>query len=446
MLSVLERAMFLSVMFLSVFVTPAAFAANVASDTLRLAWFAPGSAMGQDTDFEHDSGPDGQYAGYLAKSCIGQSLDNCAVWVKGSPDKDMSKNRGTNSDEGAILMLVARKMNSRGAYFCPTQIQAGNRDLTWFDWGYGCAQTSKASSWTSYYSPKGAESECFWLCKDGYYGEECQYQTPQECSYGSVLRSHFDGFKIATSGSDIDADIPMFYRGTWKNAWSDRDSGEEYDTILAVTDFTATGNGAFVAPIAVRAYKYEYWKRTDRGTCPDRKYVSTPYLKKESSSTLVCKDGYKPNADKSDCEPTDMCAIQEAELKQRAIAPCSGFDKFNETLHTKIYAGDGSCYKYKCTNVLSGFKSITDHSCVDCTGRASDIAPNNVCITCPLGTRFDYASEDKGFCIKSETISKKELLYGKDGQLTTDVSKQCWTFTDGEKYTNCVKQGVNSVE
>ncbi|MBO4626284.1 MAG: hypothetical protein J5679_03385 [Alphaproteobacteria bacterium] len=420
--------------------------------TVKQAWNAPTS---QVTD---------NITHTLTTGCVGDSLAGCAVWPKGMPPKNYKDNKcdltnhGTGTRQGTIMMLVGRKVNSRGAEFCVTQIQAINQSYTEKIKRLRCATDTQSGAWTGYYYPVGAEKECFWMCKDGYYGEECKYDKPQNCSDKRVSAQTFEGYERVTSGGkDVDSTIEMFDRGTMIGSKANSDYGEEYDTILAVTQFLPNGNGAKVAPVVVRAYKTECHK-WDSGkilTCYDNLgYTSTPYLKTVGEESVVCKDGYR--VENGTCVASDFCSAQEAALEESKRNPCgtNQWTQFDETQHYKELSNDKTCFTYTCKG-SKGFTSITDHKCIECNGnqRRVNVAPNGVCIKCPVGYVYDGENERNDYCSPAKKVPLETLLYGSVDQDTTKANRapariadQCWTFTDEQEYKACVTDSITAAK
>jgi hypothetical protein len=91
----------------------------------------------------------GSHALTGSEACIGATKNSCGI-------KEMYARNYT--DEYALQMMVAVNINAHGAYFCPIQVEAKNKD--------------KGNAWTEY-AMIGATTGCKWLCKDGYSGSEC---------------------------------------------------------------------------------------------------------------------------------------------------------------------------------------------------------------------------------------------------------------------------------
>lgn len=403
-------------------------------ESVKTAWNAPSS---QRTGFLHDID---------ASACIGVN-PNCSPWIGGTAG-NISGKVGTESDEGAVLVLLAHKINTNGAKFCVTQVQAANRDRNWSHWGLGCWFTTNFGSWTEYYSPSGASSNCFWLCKNGFYGDGCQQTTPPSLYDVTPLkRDAFKDYKRLTvaSSANIEDTLPMFYMNHYTKAHGGHKSydGEEHDTVLIVTRWLDSGNGAYVAPVAVHAME----SITDEGssfwfTCNYIRSVSTPSLEVVGKETLVCKDGYRYNAAGTDCVAANK-DIEELSVATQDGNLCAGFeDGFDEKQHVMKKMAD--CYAYRCATGGFGFKMAMDHECVECTGTPGlfGVANNGACVTCPIGTNFDADDSGAGYCPRAVSYSADALVYGIKGGPADAIADQCWTYTDLEAYKACVKDGV----
>lgn len=347
----------------------------------------------------------------IGNACIGNSMtDNgkkgtCKNW--NGTGKNQS-NRGTSDDEMATLLLLARDVNANGAYFCVTQVQGANKN--------------KDDAWTTYYNPSGGMTKCMWLCKSGFYGEGCKSTAVSSCDSTPVKRADFEKYSIATSGSNIEGSIPMFFMNV-KNGCG-LNKTQEHDMVLAISGWTESGHGAFAQPVIVRAER-DGWKDM----------VSTATVWKTTDTpVLVCKNGYQANSKGTDCEAKDtgLCALSEL---------CSGWTKsgFNASIH-KMEA-IGSCYQYRCSETGFAFASVTDKKCVECKGDARVGAPDKtgVCVKCDKGKIFDENASASGYCVTAKALSVQELVYGPDKDQTAPLAGQCWLSVEPDDYKKCLK-------
>ena len=339
--------------------------------------------------------------------CVGNSLKDssgkCLNWT--SPDT--LTNRGTEGDEGATLVMLARKIVDNGAYFCVTQLQGANKN--------------KGDAWTVYYEPSGGTTECVWLCKAGYSGDGCTQTSVASCDSTPLLRSSFDGYKIETKRSvNIEDTIPRFLKGIYKNCGVHKE--QEHDMVLAITDWTKSGHGAFAGPVIFRAER-SGWKDM----------VSTVTLRKASASpTLLCKHGYQPNSDATDCTEADstLCAMNDL---------CDGWsnNEFDKASH--VLKSINGCYQYRCLQGFA-FQSEGSRTCVECTGDARVGIPYNtgVCVKCQKGDVFDEDNSSNNYCSGAGTLTVQDLVYGRGKNQTTKWEEQCWLIVEPEEYRKCL--------
>ncbi len=337
--------------------------------------------------------------------CVGNSLSGCKNWINSA----RSANRGTADDEMAILMLVARDVNENGARFCVTQLQGANKN--------------KGKAWTVYYNPAGGNTYCTWLCKEGHSGEGCAAGVATTCDATTISKSDFKNYKIATTSvPSVEGEIYMFHWGEYKKCGVHK--GQEHDMILAVSNWTPTGHGAFVRPMVFRAER-SGWKDM----------VSTATLWGVGSETLLCKDGYRPNGDKTDC-----VAINATECAKSAL--CSGWDvnAFSESTHSMVARLGGGCYEYRCATPGMGFVSASERVCQECSGdrRVGVSSETGACVRCPLGRIFDDNANSSGNCVEAKQYSMTDLSYGPGKGMNAELTSQCWINVDSGTYSECV--------
>ncbi|MBN1324708.1 MAG: hypothetical protein JW974_00600 [Alphaproteobacteria bacterium] len=339
----------------------------------------------------------------LGDACVGNSLSGCKNWVGTKKDQ---ANRGTFDDEMATLLLLARDVNENGAKFCVTQAQGANKN--------------KGNAWTQYYNPAGNMAKCFWLCKPGHSGEGCTGDDSTTCDSTLIKKSDFSGYKITKSGPSVESTIVMFnwdeYKGCGLNA------GQEHDMVLGISGWLQSGHGAFARPMVVRSQR-DGWKDM----------VSTATIWGVGEETLLCKDGYEPNATKTDC-----IAINNTLCSMNTL--CTGWDKakFAEEFHD--LTAKGSCFEYRCKVAGMAFTSATDKTCIECSGDARVGVPEStgVCIKCPAGKIFDNKATTTGFCKNSVKFTTQDLTFGPKKDKNSALETQCWTKIEPTEYKNCV--------
>jgi len=339
-------------------------------------------------------------------ACVGNSLSGCANWI----NRTKSDNRGTEDDDMAILMLIARQVNENGAYFCVTQAQGTNKNK---------------DAWTTYHNPAGGVSKCFWLCKPGHSGDGCAAGVATTCDATPILRKDFEEYKIATNDApNIEDDIPMFHWNHYRKCNGAEKRKEEHDMILAISAWVPSGHGAFAQPTVVRA---------ERGSWIGDDLMSTATIYFVGTATLLCKTGYQPNVAGDDCVPIDEIKCNETSL-------CSGWNGggFNREIHS-MHEKNG-CYEYRCSAVGTAFASATDHKCIECTGdrRVGIPTDTGVCVRCPTGKIFSESAAATGYCVDATSYSVDALAFGVGKNRNTKLADQCWTKLEPSEYRECV--------
>jgi hypothetical protein len=374
---------------------------------------------------------------------------------------------------------VAREINRYGAKFCKTVIGGYRKNCHYM-------------SYTRYFEPE--VQDCFWLCKDGYYGESCLSTaltsvTPQIPMEQFLIKKPNSGVgalaPFGTSGDNIEERIPMFRANeeircqgrvssgggmtdNWENLHSDND--EEHDMILAVESITdkdsklqikvqplflragnsqyCSGNQAawnawpmmkFVGdPIYVCPSDYKQEKGTD-GTinCIDpealsrQEKASVEALKADKLSHLCSSDGYQSSLFKDEIHNLVVIDKSTKNIKAEADQPQLGKEY--------DWNAKNACAIYKCKSEVLAFKSdwktSGDMGCYDCTGDTGrfGIDKLGVCIKCDDGQIFV-----EGECKKADTLSKTDMLYGMGKTSSTSLADMCWTETNPTSYKCCV--------
>lgn len=346
----------------------------------------------------------GEHALTSANACIGatQSCNNRTMYAR------------NYTDEWGIQMLVAMNINENGAQFCPVQIESKNKN--------------RKNPWTEYAQ---LNSNCVWLCRRGYAGENCQTAVsgaPASCDPTKIEARNYSSIKRMASGANIEDNVPMFVFNNY-NKCGGNGKGNEHDIILAVTRWTPGGHGAFVQQVVVRA------ARSGWGDM-----ISWPniYPASGASEILVCKDGYQPNAGNTDCEPinANVCAQAQA---------CSGWSSgFDENQHVMMQPDGQSCYQFRCSETGYAFRSETDRTCAACATNMRDgVHPvNGGCVKCELGKIFDENARATGYCVDTDAFTKTDMQYGKGNTKNTIEFKfQCWLQVTAEEYKSCVVNG-----
>lgn len=385
---------FLSLM-MFLFVSPA-FALS-ADEIMRRALFSPQGSFSLDTCKSH------ALAG--SEACIGAT--------KGCGIKEMYARNYT--DEYALQMMVAVNINEHGAYFCPIQVEAKNKN--------------KGKSWTEY-AMIGATSGCRWLCAKGYTGSECAADASSNrvttCDTSPFVRNNYDDLKRVTSGANIEDEIVKKSSDKEEECEGQR-TKQEHNVILAITRWAPGGHGAWVRPLVVRAQK-EGWK--DMVSWPVLYYTGTTEI-------LLCVDGYKPNDDGTDC-----VAIN-ADICPEVPSMCPGWTEIDEGLHMVVQSAGKNCFEFRCKGENQAFASITNRSCIECptNSRGGMSSVDGTCVKCEAGKVFNNkATSTATHCGEAIAYTKSDMQYGKGKTKNNnpDVAKQCWTMTETDAYRECV--------
>lgn len=351
------------------------------------------------------------------KSAFG-SLYNGMATCKGSEVSGIgSKLSGkiTNpaaGDEYGLLWMIATDTADHGAYFCPMFAVGANKNgyLKW----YG---GSMAQVWTNYVK---AGTNCFWLCKEGYTGGRCMQSvsSANSCSPTKINAAAFNS--VSAVNATGEHGVPGFDSskiaacGTWPR--------EEHNSALVIKEWAPGGHGAFVQPVIFRT---SWWGDSNFGSIDTKMLVFDV-----GSKELVCKNGYKPNGNKTDCVEinAETCALA-------ADNWCSGYSKANYKADMHNLDTEGDCAKYTCQKSGYGFKSTTDHTCVECPIQTSQggVSPaKGVCVECNKGDVFDEKASSSNYCSAAKQVSKEYLTKGSSGD------KTCWHYVDPKEYKDCV--------
>ena len=367
----------------------------------------------------YKTGTIANYNFFIDDLVIAGGIYNDGERFNGATVSERESTRGTKPDEHGIVLFMAKDIVENGGYFCPYQLQ--------------CSNTSNTKrTWTQYYEPKNfLDSQCVWLCKDGYYGNKCEEMLSDITTFNNDCdNSDFSketgmfselGMNTTISSVSKEKEITGFDTG---NESTGNDSGyyKEYDVVLAAVKFL--DHGIVALPVKIHCGVMN-WPENDS-------FVDSIINNATNGrGTLLCAQGYKPDGGNLNCVPIDSsaCGID-------SLPFCKGFDKskFNESIHYKDIQGD--CVKYFCEEPGTAFTSKTDTSCVECSNGGPD--PNNgTCISCNIGQYFD---EDDGICKTAVAYSKSDMQYGKgETKNTVPLDEQCWLIATPEEYAECVK-------
>ena len=375
-----------------------------------------------------------KYESYKANWMTG-SWGACGL---NSPAKGVLKNLGdgTALKKKGDVYWIAWDLNANGARFCPTQLGAG--------------RNSADDPYTTYYNISGND-DCFWLCKDGKGGDKCNKSVSEVAGEEPIIQT------ISTTNTDNvnrEDNIAMLIANSYQDCGNRKKhhpyaatGKQEHDVVLAITEYTDDGYGAYVQPLVVRAAARrvgEYW-----GDYNDA--YAFGYLANNTDKTLVCINGYKYNQAKNGCvkytqEQADKEAAQAA-AKLAADNACSGWvigtsDEFINTYDVKMI---GNCNQYRCKDSSMGFKSSLDKTCVSCgADNQHGVNPDTgVCVSCSVKQTFsaDEQYRDSGYCRDKVVFIPAAMQYGLNSTKDESLEKQCWhiLYKKGvEEYKNCI--------
>lgn len=354
--------------------------------------------------------------------CLKFNLPNTACIGNAICSSDGNQGIGVskgNKPQHAVLLLIAYEIADHGAKFCATQAQAFRNTLS-------------NKPWLSYYLPAGNPRDCFWVCDDGYGGEECSVADATVIDDSTLNADTFINIKLATDNSinvmDIDPSkytevSTEIYYAMAIDYFHCQLIKSEHNAFYGVVDFTADGHGVITQPMVARPYA-----RNTREADID---VAT-----FGNERVLCLSGYHPEGDK--CVLNDGIANQNQNNNQNGtILPCKGWEGLpNSASYVKYYTKGMNCYQYRCKDEAQGFSSNTNLTCVACNDSVQKgVNSDGVCITCEGTQIFDKETKQ---CRMSVEVTKQELAYGKTGSPALNVSDQCWTKLERSEYVRCV--------
>jgi len=323
-----------------------------------------------------------------------------------------SKNNGTYNTQHAIYLWAAKEIYEHGAKICQVQIQASNVriDYYWRD------------NW-----------KCATLCEANYSGDQCQtYGEKAPCDEDIILQSEYALIKY---GDDDDKDtnrhtdamqVLKFENGTIVNSSSD------YSTHVILGINKKMSHGAIVTPIEIQAISQTntYSLNGSSYTTVNTRITSVYSNGKE---TLLCQEGYIPNANNTNCVQTNECKINTNNM-------CDGYSKSEytedayvlkakklQTCSGKVCRTTGTCTYYECRDGY-GLESPGSKKCINCSNNGQGINNDGVCIQCTGEKRFILNGE-------CETADKE---FSKSQMRQNSSSQQCWIEIDPDRYKECV--------
>lgn len=317
-------------------------------------------------------------------------------------DSQLNNEKGTfGTDEGAIVLVMARKIYDNGGYFCATQIQAGNingRRYVWIDY----IEDNKFL--------------CTTVCKPGFFGTNCEKSSGVVAVNDKKL--NFGIFDVVTSGreSNIITESTEVFSAANQTRSDIRTAKHVILGMVKLLD-----HGMIVAPIEITA------ERDTTGSGGIHSRITS--ANSNGNTTLLCRSGYYANGDKTDC-------VSRAQHVAETL--CDGFSGYVEGMHTKYQESSSSkCSKFYCTQSGYGFTSANDKTCIPCNGgELAYVNADGLCDTCQKG---EYPrSSGNGCDSQMETYSQIQMKSGPNG------NRECWLETDPEKFGGCVICSTNN--
>ena len=319
--------------------------------------------------------------------------------------KVSSSNHGTHDDEGAVVLIMARKIYANGGDFCTTQVQAANHN-------------GRRYTWIDYYDYPG-KYKCETLCRRGYWGPGCaKTGTPDSChtdklDFGTLTKKTTGGWDYQKTNS-----IDVFLEDNAEA--STRKTAEQW--ILAVVK--KMDHGVIVSPVSVIAERYQ-----DSGK---KSYITS--VNSRGQEVLLCARGYEPNASGTDCQEPSWCRQQRDFDK---LCPEYSTSDYQSDIHKVEYDAFNKCNVIRCDYDNYGFKSKNDLTCIECAGgELAYVNADGLCDTCQKG---EYPKSSGNGCdSQMETYSQIQMKSGPNG------NRECWLETDPEKFGGCVICSTNN--
>lgn len=320
--------------------------------------------------------------------------------------KVSSSNHGTHDDEGAAVLIMARKIYDNGGVFCTTQVQAANHN-------------GRRYTWIDYYDYPG-KYKCETLCRKGYWGTECKNTgTPNSCHTDNL---DFGQITLQSTGkwdNQITETVDVFLRD---NAEASSVTTAEH-WILAVTK--KMNHGVIVSPVSVIAERYQ-----DGGK---KSYIKS--VNSKDPEVLLCAQGYEPNASGTDCQEPSWCRQQQDFDK---LCPEFSTSDYKSDIHKIEYDSTKQCNVIRCDYNNYGFKSKNDLDCVECPGGAlAYVNADGVCDKCEKG---EYPNSNRNGCLTRDRMNTYSQIQMKSGP---NSNRECWLETDPARFGGCVICNTN---
>ncbi len=330
-----------------------------------------------------------------------------------------SGGRGTYGDEYAIVSVVAKQIVPHGGYFCPQQIQCGNKNCYF-------------SSWAKYFNPDGySEDKCAWFCEAGYAGTNCnKIATTVGMDTLTNESGLFSGLGLKQSGGDDDSTEKSIYVfSTFYADNGERTDIDGTDVLLGVVEFK--DHGVVAGPVAVQCHS--------NTSCGNHSYVWGVSQYSNLDYKLLCAEGYIPDSSGTDCVKLtqDTLNLYTAGV---GYEMCTGWSEsgYDSDIHS-IDTSSG-CVKFMCKDATKAFPAVGNFECVDCAAsiRGGQDPKTGLCVQCSqVGQYFDTGTST---CRTALGFSKTDMQYGKGKTKNNnpEPANQCWTKTETDVYRTCV--------
>ncbi|MBR6597945.1 MAG: hypothetical protein IKL37_03850 [Alphaproteobacteria bacterium] len=322
-----------------------------------------------------------------------------------------------------INVLLPRTINGNGVEFCPMLIASYR------------SSTTKRPELYAYYAKGKSAADCFWVCKDGFGGKNCSvdYSTGAQTCDAVPL----DIPRMSGNDDNGSAKVAYFFKDHYdcSNKVNERKTSDQnnYHYVTMGVE-KILEHGVISRPVTIRAFG----EKSESGW----NYALMEPI--GADFHLLCKNGYKPNVDNSDCVPIDSVLCDTTPI-------CNGWDheifkdremykRQNAKEKYKVLSKrerERSCIQYRCAQSGYGFAgdpTATDDAgreCVACPpdGYYGTISPNGRCEMSPLedGKAVEY--DEKGNVVQFELEKTRK----RDMTEQTYKGKPCWQYLlDGD--------------
>ncbi len=333
---------------------------------------------------------------------------------------------GTLENQGAVVMAIAQYFNDYGGCFIPTQIQFNydNSVSLYRPDSFGTIVKNNADGSKTVQTMRHDRKygECTWICKPGFKGREC-LQTDD----GSVCGKR--DFNFLTK------------RGTMVRKWDrmQKVSANAFSTAISRSSVPKLNTLAIIEWYKHGVLVSEVSVIGAKNTNSEKTWITYVESGGKNSMYLLCDEGYKPNANQTDCEPMhpEKCDLPPTTM-------CQGWTEteYNNNKNNLEYVVVDGCTQYRCLN--GGFISATNRTCASCGGGdilSGIIESTGVCKHCSnLGEYFDDSQPLGSECQSAYALTKPEMKYGKDKLQadTINTRDQCWTKLTPGDYRACI--------